>query len=865
MKRTNDEMKKILFASTRKYIIEEGSLTNPDNVLLALTVNKKLEQYGMSLDSSAIRALSTQTATEMAQTWKEMEGIVRDVTGAEHFNGKLFYANFPEEVMSHSDAELYLNSLFYYAFSQSNDKLSQAIANELHSMISEEKKDRLPLLEQFPRELKIVNKGTEQDLFKMMDARMHSLNMSEQQFEELKRFSEVYKKEFDDMLKSDVPFQSKETKVKLAIMLHESGRDHEVKMLLRDSVDVLRFAAMLSKNNGMTQNTVELKSTDPNKQVAFKLRGSEKKLVRSLLNECNGLYTDIWRQEKLFKNLMNRLGTTKADNCPVRVTLAFDNLALGHKVDENGRPIYNPNKLIPEAIEHLNKTGDASKLEKVAKDRPGDFLAMYISSVEKTKPEYRDAVINAIQHCADSDSVTMKRLLTTREQVELQSKANEKVANGTPAAKVYKHHGNKHYVKVDMGKNLSADDFAKMKDALLKCAGEMVRGYQDLGKVYIDPALAGVKAPGREMRDASGGSVLTPYSTIDLDGNKNLMVFGVRWERTKENPQEAWIDVDLSVHMYGANYEDKGYVSYSDLRSYAAIHSGDYTEVGSSGSSTEAIIADKARLREMGVKYLVAEVHCFSIESFRKAGNCKFVYEQKEGSFNDYEKSRVEPKRNSWNWNYNPTYDIAHQDRYSGNVVFLGETFEPSQLENCITLNSDGKTTIPLFVDVENGQIHWLDMTLEGRGLPHVTEDPRNMTSVMAEMERSMNNPYPDMKSLFEAYAMYNGEVVQDIREADTVFVRENVDREKLEIKEDARVITGFDLDVISDEFSGNKDRSMEQKPEPEQVVEEKKFVEPPLVKQFRYLHGKLDEFPRGATWAQDRYLIDDIDRDIRR
>ena len=858
--KTTAEMKKILFSNTRKYIIEEGSLANPDNVLLALTVNKKLEAYGMSLDSSAIRALSTQTATEMSQTWKEMEGIVRDVTGAAHFNGKLFYANFPEEVMGHTDAELYLNSLFYYTFSQSNDKLSQAIANELHSMISEEKKERLPLLEQFPRELKIVNKGTEQDLFKMMDARMHSLNMSEQQFEELKRFSEVYKKEFDDMLKSETPFQSKETKVKLAMMLHENGRDHEVKMLLRDSVDVLRFAAMLSKNNGMTQNTVELKSTDPKKQVAFKLRGPEKKLVRGLLNECNGLYTDIWRQEKLFKNLMNRLGTTKDDGCPVRVTLAFDNLALGHKVDENGRPIYNPNKLIPEAIKYLNETGDPSKLEKVAKDRPGDFLAMYISSVEKTKPEYREAVINAIQHCAASDSVTMKRLLTTREQVELQSQANEKVANGTPSAKVYKHHGNKHYVKVDAGKNLSAEDFTKMKEALLKCAGEMVRGYQDLGKVYIDPTLAGVKAPGREMRDASGGSVLTPYSTIDLDGNKNLMVFGIRWERTKENPHEAWIDVDLSVHMYGANYEDKGYVSYSNLRSDGAIHSGDYTEVGSSGASTEAIIADRARLREMGVKYMVAEVHCFSIESFRKAGNCKFVYEQKEGSFGDYERPQNASKRNTWDWSYNPTYDIAHQNRSDGSVVFLGETFEPSQLENCITLNSDGKTTVPLFVDVESGRIHWLDMTLEGRGMPHVTEDPRNMTSVMAEMERAMNNPYPDMKSLFESYAMYNGEIVHDIKEADTVFVRENIDKEKLEIKEEARVVTGFDLDVISDEFSGNKDRSMEHKEEPVKEHEEKTFVEPPLVKQFRYLHNKLDEFPRGAEWLYERNHDRDID-----
>ena len=367
MSKTTTEMKKVLFANNRKMIIEEGSLTNPDNVLMALTVNKNLEKYGMTLDASALRALSTQTAEEMAKTWKEMETIIGDVSGASHFKGELFYPNFPEEVMRCSDAELYLNSLFYYTFAQSNNKLMDAIAEELRSVMVEEKKERLPLLEQFPRDLKVVPKGTEQDLFKMMDARMHSLNMSESQFEELKRFSETYRKEFDKMLASDTPFQSKETKVKIATMLHENGRDHEIKYLLRDAVDVLRFAAMVSKENGMTQNTVELKSNDPRKQIAFKMSNPEKRLVRNLLNECAGLYTDIWRQEKLFKNLMNRLGTTKADNCPVRVTLAFDNLALGHKVDEHNRPIYNANKMIPEAIEHLNRTGDASKLEKIAR------------------------------------------------------------------------------------------------------------------------------------------------------------------------------------------------------------------------------------------------------------------------------------------------------------------------------------------------------------------------------------------------------------------------------------------------------------------------------------------------------------------
>lgn len=844
MQKTTTAMKKILFTNTRKMIIEEGSLPNPNNVLLALTVNKKLEHYGLTLDASAIRALSTQTAAEMAATWKEIESIVRDVTGAEHFNGTLFYANFPEEVMSHTDAELYLNSIFYYAFAQTNDKLSQAIANELHEMMSQKKHDRLPLLEQFPRDLQIVNKGTESDLFKMMDARMHSLNMSEQQFEELKQFSAVYRKEFDDMLNSDTPFQSKETKVKIATMLHDEGRDKEIKLLLKDSVDVLRFAAMLSKRNGMAQNNVELKPTN-GQAIAFKLKNNEKRLIRSLFNECAGLYTDIWKQEKLFKSLMNRLGTTTADSCPLRVVGAFNNLATGRKIDEHGRPVYNANKLIPEAIEHLNKTGDASMLDKVAKERSGDFLRAYASSVAKTNDEYKHLVIDMVQYCASSNSIPMKTLLTVREQLAIQDKANKAFAAGTPDAKVYKHHG-KHYVKTNNGMSLSSENIEAMREILKETAAKMVDNYQQLGKVYIDPDLAGVKAPGREMREASGGSVLTPYSSIDMNVDKNLLAFGIRWEGLADRPNDQWLDVDLSVHMYDNEYNNKGHVSYSNLRSHCAVHSGDYTSIPESGHATEAILVDKSRLKASGIKYLVAEVHCFSITSFRDAGNCKFIYEQKEGSFDNYKEGLA-----------------GHQN---GDPVFLGEVFEPSQLENCINLNSDGTTTVPLVYDVDADKILWLDMTLNNsnRAMPRNTENPLIMTSVMAEIERARNNPYPNVKDLVECYAMYNGEITSDIKEADTVFTRYNIDTEELGLKEGARVITGFDLDILSKEFSGNDDQSMIVKEEPQRNEEQtKEVVEPPLVRQFRYFHQKLEDFPRGQVVGQDITSLDEIDIEL--
>ena len=167
------EMNHILFANTRKFVIEQGSLEEPKNAVLAMTMNKNLERYGYTLDAAALKMLSTQTPAEMQKTWSDLVYSVREVTGASLFeNAELFYPNFPEEVMKADSAHLYLNSLFYYTFAQHNDKLMDAIAMELRKNMVEEAEERLPLMEEFPRELNIINCGTEQDLFRMMNARI---------------------------------------------------------------------------------------------------------------------------------------------------------------------------------------------------------------------------------------------------------------------------------------------------------------------------------------------------------------------------------------------------------------------------------------------------------------------------------------------------------------------------------------------------------------------------------------------------------------------------------------------------------------------------------------------------------------------
>ena len=82
---------------------------------------------------------------------------------------------------------------------------------------------------------------------------------------------------------------------------------------------------------------------------------------------------------------------------------------------------------------------------------------------------------------------------------------------------------------------------------------------------------------------------------------------------------------------------------------------------------------------------------------------------------------------------------------------------------------------------------------------------------------------------------------------------------EQLGIKEEARVVSSFELDVISKEFSGNDDQSMIVKEEAVKEVKEQDMSEHPLVKQLRYLHEKIESYPMGFVLSFD---YDSIERE---
>lgn len=58
------------------------------------------------------------------------------------------------------------------------------------------------------------------------------------------------------------------------------------------------------------------------------------------------------------------------------------------------------------------------------------------------------------------------------------------------------------------------------------------------------------------------------------------------------------------------------------------------------------------------------------------------------------------------------------------------------------------------------------------------------------------------MKALFLKYAEANGgEITQDMKEADLLFTFGNVDRDALEIKENAEIVSSLEIEKISADY----------------------------------------------------------------
>ena len=275
----NKSINSILFNNLSKFSIPQNPIDiEYENINMALSVNRNLESYGYTLSTDAISALAKLPAQEICEVYNDLTDIIKEYKGIDEFNSvELFYPNFPEEVMDKSEEALYINSLLYYTFSQTDDERCKTIAQMIRDSVTEEKVDRLPLLENFPDKLKVINNTNIKELDELMINRIHApKGMNEENLKDVETYFREYPFKIDQIVSTEIPYQSKENLVKTASLLYKLGARNSAVNMIKDSKDVLRFAAELSNQNfGNKVNDISLntKKTVSNKngKVKYKL------------------------------------------------------------------------------------------------------------------------------------------------------------------------------------------------------------------------------------------------------------------------------------------------------------------------------------------------------------------------------------------------------------------------------------------------------------------------------------------------------------------------------------------------------------------------------------------------------------------
>ena len=773
---------------------------------LVLSTNRNLETYGRTMSLSLLDTMVSLPESEIVKECQKLMKSVRESSQAEAFqNATVFYPDFPEQVMEMSEVEKYINQLAEYF----NPDLRPEF----------EASERNPLLEDFNRNLKLIETDNYYLIHETMHDRMFSAaSLSKPKMETLLNYMHDTNEWFSWVYEQAIP--NRENKAAIAFDITKNSnltsraKDDMLHKLVTEATDVLRLAAELSngkthtvkskakvfvwnpkkgetRDNGHLEwRTKRNQETIKNKpglagKVYFKLSRSEARMMNSLLDKTHDLFTAVWLRPDLFKTFSK---SVPRDTVYSRLQKAYDNLYSGQKVNEIGVPIVSPYAVVQKALDAVRSGADdaLALTEKAAHDFPGVFNRNFIQfAVAGIKHDQLQAICDI--YTANAYETPIREQLKLYNLVDLYEK-------GLPYRAIHVAKLGR-FVKEESTYHFAEDQAKMIKKGIIDSVSKQLQNHDNLGRVYIDPNVVDMLLPENGERSSSKGSSLTSGSIMKGDKNCNIIRQFIGWQ----NQNREHIDIDTSAAFYDkdlnlitecAYYDQKAYVQKDDKsRDLVAIHGGDITSAPV--FSAEYMDIDKQKCREAGIKYMVLSVNSYSNVPYNKLDVVKFGFMQRQGS--------LDP--NVWHDKWNE---------------FNGQIFEPSTVEALIDLNSESTATVPLIYDVEKDEFIWVDKPLEReRGLQNIA-NVAYMNATEALIHRYTNNYTPSLGDLVAAY-VYAGKAteVSEPTEADMIFTMKPelyTENNEMPLQPDAKVVSTNDFDYIASELmaAGKKEPDLE-------------------------------------------------------
>lgn len=246
--------------------------------------------------------------------------------------------------------------------------------------------------------------------------------------------------------------------------------------------------------------------------------------------------------------------------------------------------------------------------------------------------------------------------------------------------------------------------------------------FEDETKVWIDPELKNYMVPLSLRKQSDGLMNISRGTRIKFDTSKILRLFSY-WKQSSYST-----DFDTSLIEFDSNMNYVGHVSYTNLSSDGITHSGDITSAPNGAS--EFIDINISKLKK-SIKYLGIQVYQFSGEGFN----------QVETSYAG--------------WMIRDKSDSSHK------------TFDIKTVANKFNMVGKGRYAIPMIVDVESGEIIFVDIFMNGVDSMNRVEGAVNSISTVAKEIVKMNDTKPNMLDLIKYHInASNAEIVENKEDA---------------------------------------------------------------------------------------------------
>ena len=278
--------------------------------------------------------------------------------------------------------------------------------------------------------------------------------------------------------------------------------------------------------------------------------------------------------------------------------------------------------------------------------------------------------------------------------------------------------------------------------AVVRAVEEALRQRRRLGRIAVNQGLYGGYTAPVGLRSASPGMRTAGRGTrLPLPEGKTIRFF-LHWRDLPEAPPDApgpagpaatadrdtRVDLDLSAFFVSEDFTRTEQIAYYNLRSTAAVHSGDLTSAPD--GAAEFIDVTLAEARRQGWCYVVMTVHSFSHQQLSEVPEC---------------------------WAGAMARGADPQS---------GEVFEASTVMQRLDLISPTFNATPFVIDLAERHLIWWDLPV-GVGEHQVANLDRSSNRVLAHLLDLLKGRRMPLAHLLELLA---DDVVEDPDEAQLVF-----------------------------------------------------------------------------------------------